>query len=93
MRKGTINFETFNNIILVYSNIVLDVLYNVVCSVRVVYSVFCSVFISVQIQCLMTTSSNFLQRMLDFFIIATTISAKFNGPFSQSRSHIIVISY
>ena len=45
---------------------------------------------SVQIQCLLTTSCNFLQKMLDFlYIVYTTISA--DGPFSLSRSHNILL--
>ena len=62
----------------------LDVLYNVVYC-----TVFRFVFVPVQIHCLLTTSCNFLQRMLGFFRhTSTTISA--NGPFSQSRSRMTI---
>ena len=55
-------------------------------------TVFRFVFISVQIQCLLAISCNFLQKILDFIIILvyTTISA--DGPFSQTRSHTLLFS-
>ena len=66
LRKETVNFETFNNSILVHNNIMLDVLYNVVyCTCNVLFSAL-HVFVSVQIQCLLITNCNFLQKLLDF---------------------------
>ena len=51
---------------------------------------FRSAFVSVQIQCLPTNSCNFLQKVFVLFRhTSTTTSA--NGPFSQSRPHIVSV--